>query len=64
MLAAVFVWKAFLMSFTLATSFTATLTVFMSSFREQQGALTAQLSASATICTLPAILLGWSTQKP
>jgi len=63
MLVAVFVWNEFLLSFTLTTNSTATLAVFMSRFREQQGQFTAQLSASATICTLPALALGWSTQK-
>lgn len=63
MLVAVFVWNEFLLSFTLTTNSTATLAVFMSRFREQQGQFTAQLSASATICTLPALILGWSTQK-
>jgi sorbitol/mannitol transport system permease protein len=63
MLVAVFVWNEFLLSFTLTTNSTATLAVFMSRFREQQGQFTAQLSASATICTLPALVLGWSTQK-
>ncbi len=63
MLVAVFVWNEFLLSFSLTTNSTATLAVFMSRFREQQGQFTAQLSASATICTLPALLLGWSTQK-
>lgn len=63
MLVAVFVWNEFLLSFTLTTNTTATLSVFMSRFREQQGQFTAQLSASATLCTLPALILGWSTQK-
>ena len=63
MLVAVFVWNEFLLSFTLTTNSTATLAVFMSRFREQQGQFTAQLSASATLCTVPALLLGWSTQK-
>lgn len=63
MLVMVFIWNEFLLSYTLTTNSTATLPVFMSRFREQQGQFTAQLSASATICTLPALLLGWGTQK-
>jgi sorbitol/mannitol transport system permease protein len=35
----------------------------MARFREQQGQFTAQLSASSTISVLPAVLLGWLTQK-
>jgi septal ring factor EnvC (AmiA/AmiB activator) len=42
---------------------TATLPVYMSRFREQQGMFIAQLSASSTIAILPAIVVGWMTQK-
>ncbi|MDO4547609.1 MAG: carbohydrate ABC transporter permease [Clostridia bacterium] len=63
MLAAVFIWNEFLLAFQLTINQTATLSVFMSRFREQQGQFTAQLSASATLCVLPTLLLGWSTQK-
>lgn len=63
MLVAVFIWNEFLLAFQLTDNNTATLSVYMSRFREQQGQFTAQLSASATLCVLPALLLGWSTQK-
>lgn len=63
LLVAVFVWNEFFLAYTLTTNQTATLPVYMSRFREQQGQFTAQLSASSTLCVLPAILLGWMTQK-
>ena len=63
MLVAVFIWNEFLLAFQLTNNNTATLPVYMSRFREQQGQFTAQLSASSTLCVLPALLLGWSTQK-
>ena len=63
MLAAVFIWNEFLLAFQLTINQTATLPVYMSRFREQQGQFTAQLSGSATLCVLPALVLGWSTQK-
>lgn len=63
LLVAVFVWNEFFLSYTLTVNQTATLPVYMSRFREQQGQFTAQLSASSTLCTLPAIILGWTTQK-
>ena len=63
MLVAVFVWNEFFLAFSLTTNQTATLPVYMSRFREQQGQFTAQLSASSTISVLPALLLGWMTQK-
>lgn len=63
MLVAVFIWNEFLLAFQLTNNNTATLPVYMSRFREQQGQFTAQLSASSTLCVLPALILGWSTQK-
>ncbi len=63
LLVAVFIWNEFFLGFNLTTNQTATLPVYMARFREQQGQFTAQLSASSTISVLPAILLGWLTQK-
>ncbi len=63
LLVAVFIWNEFLLGFKLTTNQTATLPVYMARFREQQGQFTAQLSASSTISVLPAVLLGWLTQK-
>jgi sorbitol/mannitol transport system permease protein len=63
LLVAVFIWNEFFLGFNLTGNPTATLTVYMSRFREQQGQFVAQLSASSTIAVLPAIILGWRAQK-
>jgi sorbitol/mannitol transport system permease protein len=63
LLVAVFIWNEFFLGFNLTGNSTATLPVYMARFREQQGMFVAQLSASSTIAILPAIVLGWMTQK-
>ena len=63
LLVAIFVWNEFFLAFNLTGNDTATLPVYMARFREQQGMFVAQLSASSTIAVLPAVLLGWITQK-
>ncbi len=63
LLVAVFIWNEFFLAFNLTGNDGATLPVYMSRFREQQGMFIAQLSASSTIAVLPAIVLGWMTQK-
>ena len=63
LLVAVFIWNEFFLGFNLTGNPTATLPVYMARFREQQGMFVAQLSASSTIAVLPAIVLGWMTQK-
>lgn len=63
LLVAVFIWNEFFLGFNLTSNSTATLPVYMSRFREQQGMFTAQLSASSTIAVLPALILGWISQK-
>lgn len=63
LLVAIFVWNEFFLAFNLTGNDTATLPVYMARFREQQGMFVAQLSASSTVAVLPAVLLGWITQK-
>ncbi|MDA3957369.1 carbohydrate ABC transporter permease [Oceanispirochaeta sp.] len=63
LLVAIFVWNEFFLGFNLTGNSTATLPVYMSRFREQQGMFVAQLSASSTVAILPAVILGWITQK-
>lgn len=63
LLVAIFIWNEFFLAFNLTGNTTATLPVYMARFREQQGMFVAQLSASSTIAVLPAIILGWMTQK-
>jgi len=63
LLVAVFIWNEFFLGFNLTGNPTATLPVYMARFREQQGQFVAQLSAASTISVLPAVILGWMTQK-
>jgi sorbitol/mannitol transport system permease protein len=63
LLVAVFIWNEFFLGFNLTSNTSATLPVYLSRFREQQGMFTAQLSASSTIAVLPALILGWLSQK-
>ncbi len=60
---AVQIWNEFFLSFNLTGNPSATLPVYMARFREQQGLFVAQLSASSTISILPALILGWMSQK-
>ena len=63
LLVCVFIWNEFFLGFNLTGNRSATLPVYMSRFREQQGQFVAQLSASSTIAVLPPVVLGWLTQK-
>jgi sorbitol/mannitol transport system permease protein len=63
LLVAIFVWNEFFLAFNLTGNANATLPVYMARFREQQGMFVAQLSASSTLAVLPAVILGWVTQK-
>ncbi|GAK49166.1 ABC-type sugar transport system, permease component [Candidatus Moduliflexus flocculans] len=63
MLVAVFIWNEFFIAFNLTGNRAATLPVYMARFREQQGMFVAQLSAASTIAILPAVILGWISQK-
>jgi len=63
LLVAVFIWNEFFLGFNLTTNTTATLPVYLSRFREQQGMFTAQLSASSSVAVIPALIFGWISQK-
>ena len=63
LLVAVFIWNEFFLAFNLTGNRAATLPVYMARFREQQGMFVAQLSGASTIAILPAVVLGWITQK-
>ncbi len=63
LLVAIFIWNEFFLGFNLTINQTATLPVYLARFREQQGQFTAQLCASSTIAVLPALILGWMSQK-
>lgn len=59
----IFIWNEFFLGFNLTSNETATLTVYLARFREQEGLFTAKLCASSSIAVLPALLLGWISQK-
>ncbi len=63
LMVAVFIWNEFFLGFNLTMNTTATLPVYLARFREQQGQFTAQLCASSTIAILPALVMGWLSQK-
>ncbi|PID58915.1 sugar ABC transporter permease [candidate division KSB3 bacterium] len=63
LLVAVFIWNEFFLAFNLTGNESATLPVYMARFREQQGMFVAQLSAASTVVILPAVILGWISQK-
>jgi sorbitol/mannitol transport system permease protein len=63
LLVIIFIWNEFFLGFNLTTNETATLPVYLSRFREQEGLFTAQLCASSTIAVLPVLILGWISQK-
>lgn len=63
LLVAVFIWNEFFLAFNLTGNETATLSVYMARFREQQGMFTAQLSAASTVAIVPPVIFGWLTQK-
>jgi len=52
LLVAVFIWNEFFLGFSLTGNLTATLPVYMSRFREQQGMFVAQLSASSVVAKI------------
>ena len=63
LLVAVFIWNEFFLGFNLTSNTTATLPVYLSRFREQQGMFTAQLCASSAVAVVPALIFGWLSQK-
>ena len=63
LLVAVFIWNEFFLGYNLTTNATATLPVYMARFGQQQGQFIAQLSASASISSIPPMIFGWISQK-
>ena len=59
----IFLWNEFFFGFNLTANTQATLPVYMSRFTEQYGMFWAQLCASATVSILPAVLVGFFSQK-
>ncbi|WP_027417960.1 carbohydrate ABC transporter permease [Aneurinibacillus terranovensis] len=63
LLCLIFAWNEFLFGVTLTSTNAATMPVYMASFMTQEGLFWAKMSAVATIAVLPALILGWFTQK-
>lgn len=63
LLVTIFLWNEFFFAFNLTNNNTATLPVFMSRFTTQEGLFWAKLSASSTLVVLPALIMGWISQK-
>lgn len=63
LLCLIFVWNEFLIGVSLTYTHAATMPVYMSSFMTQEGLFWAKMSSVATIAVLPALFLGWFTQK-
>lgn len=59
----IFLWNEYFFAFNLTANTQATLPVYMARFSEQYGMFWAQLCASATISILPAVLIGFLSQK-
>ncbi|GGG15971.1 carbohydrate ABC transporter permease [Paenibacillus abyssi] len=63
LLCAIFAWNEFLLGVSLTYTNAATMPVYMATFMTQEGLFWAKMSAVATISVLPAMVLGWFTQK-
>jgi sorbitol/mannitol transport system permease protein len=59
----VFVWNEFLFGVSLTYTHAATMPVYMATYMTQEGLFWAKMSSVATLAVLPAIVLGWFTQK-
>ncbi|MDB5055417.1 MAG: mannitol transporter permease [Bacilli bacterium] len=59
----VFVWNEFLFGVSLTYTHAATMPVYMATYMTQEGLFWAKMSAVATLAVLPALVLGWFTQK-
>ena len=59
----IFAWNEFFFSVNLTASRAGTVPVFLVGFITSEGQFWAQLSAAATIASLPVIIAGWTAQK-
>ncbi|WP_424767819.1 carbohydrate ABC transporter permease [Paenibacillus sp. sgz302251] len=59
----VFAWNEFFFGVSLTSTNAATMPVYMSSYMTQQGLFWAKMSSVATLAVLPALVLGWFTQR-
>ncbi|UOF91092.1 carbohydrate ABC transporter permease [Fodinisporobacter ferrooxydans] len=63
LLCMVFAWNEFFLAVNISYTNSATLPVLVSSFMTSEGLFWAKLSAVSTVAVLPALILGWFTQK-
>ena len=63
LLCVIFAWDEFYLAIQLNTSGASTVPIWVNSAVEFQGQFLAQLSAAATLATLPVVLAGWFAQK-
>lgn len=63
LLSFIFAWNEFFLAVSLTATNAATMPVHMASFMTQQGLFWAKMSSVASIAVVPALLLGWFTQK-
>ena len=59
----IFSWNEFFLSVNLTASRAGTVPVFLVGFITSEGQFWAQLSAAATIASLPVVIAGWTAQK-
>jgi sorbitol/mannitol transport system permease protein len=63
LLSLIFAWNEFFLAVSLTTTSAATMPVNMASFMTQEGLFWAKMSSVASISVVPALVLGWFTQK-
>lgn len=63
LLSLIFAWNEFFLAVSLTATSAATMPVHMASFMTQEGLFWAKMSSVASIAVVPALLLGWFTQK-
>ncbi|AYY13495.1 carbohydrate ABC transporter permease [Actinobacteria bacterium YIM 96077] len=59
----IFAWNEFFFSINVTASQAATVPVFLVGFMTSEGLFWAQMSAAATLASLPVVLAGWAAQK-
>jgi sorbitol/mannitol transport system permease protein len=59
----IFAWNEFFFAVNLTSTVAATMPVFLVGFITSEGLFWAQLSAAATVASVPIIIIGWIAQK-
>jgi sorbitol/mannitol transport system permease protein len=63
LLCLIFVWNEFFIGVSLTSTSAVTMPVYMASFMTQEGLFWAKMSSVASVAVLPALVLGWFTQR-